>query len=106
MSKPVCYVTRLANNPVDDHGAPCCPHNVTGPAVDGSPNVFVHGEKALRIGDPGVHSTCCDANTWKAAEGSGTVFVNGIPFTRLGDGTSHCGGPGKMVTGSESVFAG
>lgn len=106
MSKPVCYVTCLANNPADSHGAPCCPHSVTGPATDGSPNVFVHGEKALRIGDPGTHSACCGPNTWKAAEGSGTVFVNGIPFTRLGDATGHCGGPGKMITGSGSVFAG
>lgn len=106
MSKAVCYVSCIANNPQDSHGAPCCPHNVSGPAVDASPNVFVHGEKALRVGDPGVHSTCCGPNTWVAAEGSPTVFVNGIPFTRLGDATSHCGGTGQMVTGSGTVFAG
>lgn len=46
MGKPVCYVTRLANNPADGHGNDCCPHNVTGPAVDGSPNVYVHGKGA------------------------------------------------------------
>lgn len=106
MSIPVCYVSSLANNPVDDHGKPCCPHSVTGPATGGSPDVFVHGQPALRVGDPGTHAVCCDANTWNAAAGSGTVFVNGIPFTRLGDATTHCGGGGKMITGSESVFAG
>lgn len=106
MGKPVCYVTRLANNPADGHGNDCCPHDVTGPAVDGSPNVYVHGKKALRVGDPGVHSACCGSNTWVAAEGSGTVYVNGISFTRLYDATAHCGGPGKMITGSPNVFAG
>lgn len=50
---PACHKTNLANNPADGHGNPCCTHNVTGPSTGGSPNVFIHGQPALRIGDPG-----------------------------------------------------
>lgn len=103
---PACHKTNLANNPADSHGNPCCPHNVTGPSVGGSPNVFIHGQPALRVGDPGVHSSCCGPNTWNNAEGSATVFINGIPAVRLGDATAHCGGTGKMITASPTVSFG
>lgn len=101
-----CHVTNLANCPSDGHGAPCCTHNVTGPSVGGSPNVFIHGQPALRVGDPGVHSTCCGSNTWVNAEGSSTVFINGLASVRLGDATAHCGGVGKMITASPMVSFG
>ena len=95
-----------AHNPADSHGKPCCPHGVTGPAIAGSPDVFVNSKNSLRIGDPGVHSACCGANTWNCAAGSSTVFINGIAAVRIGDMTAHCGGSGKMVTGSNDVFIG
>lgn len=103
---PASHVGNNANCPACDHGKPCCPHNVTGPSVGGSPNVFIHGQAALRIGDPGVHSSCCDSNTWVNAAGSGTVFTNGIPAVRLGDTTTHCGGTGSMIEGSGTVAFG
>ena len=95
-----------ANNPADSHGKRCCPHNVTGPATSGSPNVFTNGRSALRIGDPGVHSSCCGPNTWNCSGGSGSVFINGKPAVRKGDSTSHCGGGGHMIQGSGDVFIG
>jgi uncharacterized Zn-binding protein involved in type VI secretion len=77
-----------------------------GPAVGGSPNVFVNGRPALRVGDPGIHAACCGPNTWTAAAGSGTVKINGKGAHRMGDADSHCGGSGKMIEGSGNVFSG
>ena len=39
----------LARNPSDSHGNDCCPHDVIGAAVQGSPNVFIEGRAALRV---------------------------------------------------------
>lgn len=100
---PVSRVGDQANCPNDSHGKSCCSHNVTGPAISGSPDVFVNNRPVLRIGDPGVHSKCCGPNTWVTAQGSKYFLVNGIPVVRLGDETTHCGGKGKMVEGSHSV---
>jgi uncharacterized Zn-binding protein involved in type VI secretion len=95
-----------AGCPSDSHGKDCCSHGVTGPAVEGSPDVIINGQPALRLGDPGVHSTCCGPNTWECVEGSATVFVNGRPKVRVGDATAHCGGAGKMIQGSPDVIVG
>ena len=92
--------------PVDAHGCTACTHSVRGPAVGGSPNVFINGRPALRVGDPGIHSACCGANQWKASTGSSTVFINGLPAHRMGDVTQHCGGMGKLVQGSPNVYIG
>ena len=67
-----------AQVPSDSHACPKCPHNAVGPATAGSPNVDINGLPALRVGDPGVHSSCCGANTWQAQTGSSTVFVNSV----------------------------
>ena len=37
-------------------------------------------------------------------QGSDNVFVNGKPLVRLGDETTHCGGKGKTILGSPTVF--
>ncbi len=92
--------------PLDSHGKICCPHNVKGPAINGSSNVLINGQKALRLGDTGEHSMCCGSNTWECTSGSDTVFINGKPAVRLGDPTTHCGGTGKIVEGSTNVFIG
>lgn len=92
--------------PADAHGCPACAHPVTGPAVSGSPDVNINGLPALRLGDSGVHASCCGANTWQTVQGSATVFVNHQPAVRLGDATQHCGGPGTLIEGSPNVFIG
>lgn len=102
---PITRVGDKARCPNDSHGNDCCSHDVQGPAIQGSPDVFINGKPVLRIGDPGVHSACCGPNTWKTAEGSPTVFINGIPAVRLNDKTVHCGGIGKMIEASPDVFA-
>lgn len=95
-----------ANIPADSHGNPCCPHNATGPAVNGSPNVFINGKPALRVTDPGVHSSCCGSNQWKALAGSPTVKINDLLAHRKEDATEHCGGIGKLIEGSPDVIVG
>ncbi len=92
--------------PSDGHGCPACPHSCVGPAVGGSPNVFVNGKPALRVGDPGVHAACCGPNTWVARAGSSTVKINGLKAHRKDDADTHCGGNGKMIEGSPNVFSG
>lgn len=96
----------IAKCPADSHGCKACSHSVQGPAVQGSSNVTINGQPALRVGDRGIHSTCCGANTWTAAEGSATVFINGKPAVRIGDRTAHCGGSGTMAAGSSNVIIG
>lgn len=95
-----------ANCPADSHGCPSCSHPVTGPAVAGSPNVYVNNAAALRVGDPGVHAACCGSNTWNAKEGAPTVFINGKAAYRKGDPSKHCGGMGKLIEGSPNVNIG
>jgi len=90
----------------DAHGCPGCPHECVGQAVRGSPDVNINARPALRVGDVGIHSSCCGPNVWKASRGSSTVFINGKPAHRLGDANHHCGGIGQLVDGSSNVFVG
>lgn len=96
----------LANCPACVHGKPCCPHNVTGPATQGSPDVFINYRNAQRLNDPGIHALCCGSNTWKFVKGSPTVFINNRPAVRKGDTTLHCGGIGRLIQGSPDVIIG
>lgn len=70
------------------------------PYVQGSPNVFVNGTSAVRIGDK---TSCGDA----AAKGSPSVFVNSIAVHRKGDKTSghQSWRPNAALTASGNVFA-
>lgn len=95
-----------AHVPSDGHGCPACAHSCVGPAVAGSPNVKTNSRPSLRVGDPGVHSSCCGPNTWKAAKGAPTVFINGKAAYRKDDPSAHCGGNGKLIEGSGNVFIG
>lgn len=90
----------------DGHHCNSCSHVVSGPAIEGSPDVFINGLPALREGDGGIHAGCCDANQWTAKKGEPTVKINGKPLMRLGDMTKHCGGVGKVVQASTDVMAG
>ena len=71
--------------------------------AEGSPNVFVNGLGAHRVGD-GWESHCCGpvCHGSSQASGSPTVFVNGQPLARVGDSVA-CGS--SNATGSPNVFA-
>jgi len=101
-----CRLGDKSNVPSDSHGCPGCSHPCIGPATQGSPNVKVNGMPAIRVTDPGVHSSCCGPNTWIAKTGSGTVFINNLKAHRKGDQDTHCGGMGNMVEGSTNVITG
>jgi uncharacterized Zn-binding protein involved in type VI secretion len=88
------------------HGCPGCPHPVVGPAIGASGDVNVNGKPALRMNDPGMHSSCCGGNTWKVTKGSGTVFINGKAAARMNDPVQHCGTKGKLIEGSSDVIVG
>jgi uncharacterized Zn-binding protein involved in type VI secretion len=95
-----------AEVPSDSHGCLCCAHDCVGPAIQGSPNVNVNGKPAIRVTDPGTHSACCGANTWKAQSGSSTVMINNLAAHRENDQTIHCGGQGTTIEGSPNVITG
>lgn len=92
--------------PADAHGCPKCPHDVTGPATSGSPDVVINGHAALRKYDRGMHAACCGENSWEAVEGAPGVFINGRAAHRVGDAVEHCGGKGQLVGGSADVVIG
>lgn len=96
----------LGHCPADSHGCPACPHDVRGPATEGSPDVRINGEPALRVGDPGDHASCCGPNRWQAVGGAPAVLINGKAAHRKGDATAHCGGDGQLITGSGDVIIG
>lgn len=74
------------------------------PSSAGSPNVFVNGLAAHRVGD-GWSSHCCGPACHGGALGAGSsvVFVNGQPLGRIGDPVS-CGS--SVASGSPNVYAG
>jgi uncharacterized Zn-binding protein involved in type VI secretion len=104
----VCTLGDLAiTTAPHEHNCPSCPHVCQGPAISASANVRVSGKPALRVGDMGIHSSCCGPNTWLVQEGSGQLFINGSAAVRVGDKTRHCSiSKGKMVTGSANVADG
>lgn len=87
----------LAKCNADSHGSPGDPLPVIGPITTGSPNVFIDGVPAARVGDVGVHSACAGPNTFEIVEGDSSVLINGRAAARVGDKTQHCGGVGKIV---------
>ncbi len=95
-----------ANITNDAHGCPGCPHPGSGPAIQGSADVFVNGRPALRVDDVGIHAACCGTNMWQAQQGAPTVFINGKAAFRMNDPSKHCGGQGKLIEGSNDVIVG
>ena len=99
-------VSDIARCPSDSHGCLTCAHDIQGPCIAGSEDVYVNGLPAARETDPGVHESCCGDNTWIAKGASATVMINGLGAHRLGDETTHCGGTGTTIMGSPDVIVG
>lgn len=91
-------VGSLAKCLADAHGCPACPHPTIGPIISGSPNVFVNGKPAARVGDRGVHSACCGPNTYEISGGDPEVLINGRAAAKMNSETRHCGGTGHIVS--------
>ena len=88
---------------VCSHGNPCCPHNVVGTIIEGSPNVYLNGLPVARLGDAVVHD-CPHCGTGYISTASATVSANGIKIARLGDTVTYPGGFGVITTASDNVF--
>ncbi len=101
-----CRLGDIANCPADAHGCTACPHNVTGPVVQGSSDTIINGQPGGRMGDMGVHALCCGPNRFNISAGAPTVSINGRPAARESDRTSHCGGSGRIINGSNNVVIG
>ncbi len=90
-------VGSTANVPADSHGCPACPHNCTGPALTGTPPVFLNGTRLLPVGSTGRHKNCCGDNTFVVTGGDAEVKFHGKPLAVKGSPTKHCGGVGKIT---------
>ena len=81
-------------------------HDACGPTAltSGSPNVFVNGKAAGRVGDTYAPHGCVvhPAHAGAISSGSGSVYINGKPAGRVGDSVS-CGGSVAAGSGNVSV---
>ena len=78
------------------------------PNVQGSPNVFINGKPAHRVGDAWAEHCCvvedellCHSSVLRS--GSSSVFINGKSAGRVGDAV-YCGS--SVASGSADVFIG
>lgn len=73
--------------------------------VSASPNVYINGRSAGRVGDSYAPHGCVAHPTHSGviASGSSSVFINGKAAGRIGDPVS-CGG--TVAEGSSNVFIG
>lgn len=74
--------------------------------ASGSPDVFINGRPAARVGDPSTThlrpAGPCVPHSSTIASGSPNVFVNGRALARVGD---PFGGCTRVAQGSENVSA-
>jgi uncharacterized Zn-binding protein involved in type VI secretion len=73
--------------------------HVGGPVTEGSPDTFINGVPAARVGDP----TLCDGPPGEIGSGSSGVLINRQAVARVADDAGH---GGRMVRGSENVHIG
>lgn len=85
-----------------DTGHDACPATAL---VSASPNVFINGKAAGRVGDSYAAHGCVShaSHSGVIAAGSASVFINGKAAGRIGDAVS-CGG--SVAEGSSNVFIG
>lgn len=82
-----------------------CDHGGTSGAMRGSANVLINNRPALRIGDRGHPTSCCN-EIWRVETGAPAVQINGRAAHRVTDGTLHGGASGKLCAGSSNVLIG
>ena len=91
---------------VTGSGYHCLAPVVTSTGNTGSPNIFINGSPAVRLGDVvGVHTRtgCGGPDTSVLTTGSSKVFINGQPAGRIGDQYTA---DNTITTGSPTVFFG
>jgi uncharacterized Zn-binding protein involved in type VI secretion len=85
----------------------CTGHDACSPTslVGCSPDVFINGKGAGRVGDGYAPHGCVahPSHSDHISSGSSTVFINGIPAARIGDAVTLAG---SVRDGSSNVFIG
>ena len=95
MAKPAATISHFHVCPKKTGKIP----HVGGPVIQGSPDVFIGGLPAARVGD----SLICIGPPDKIKQGSASVFINGKAAARMGDPTEH---GGVIVMGNPTVVIG
>ena len=90
-----------SSHPSKSTGHDTFPPSIT---TGGSPDVFINGKPAIRVGDSFAPHADHNGNVHSdsMSEGSSTVFINGQPACRIGDAA----GPDALAEGSSDVFIG
>lgn len=80
-----------------NHGADCCPHNVTIYTINGSENVNSGGAGQVRLLDD-VVTTCPHCGHGIVTSASNTVITNGLGSARLTDDVTLDAGNGTITS--------
>lgn len=89
----------------DAHSCPACPHPVIGTVLTGSALILAGDLPAARLGDAGIHISCCGGNSFTIATGDNQVLIEGKPAAMVGlSQTTHCGGSGILIGGNASAY--
>jgi len=73
------------------------------PSISASPDTFIDGIPALRVGDKYEEHCCVTCHEGIVIGGSSTTFINGMPAARVGD-PIDC--ESFIAEGSNSTFIG
>ena len=86
-------------NDIWDGKCVCGHGKMSGPVINGSPDVFINSLPAARITDA-TKGNCNHIGS--ISSGSPNVFINSLNSARIGDSTKKCT-EGKLITGSPNV---
>ena len=84
---------------IGSHGHICCPHNLTGIIISGSPNTKCNNSPMARVSDIVIH-TCPHCGVGVTLSGTTITHCNNKPIHRIGDIVFFTCGIGITVTGS------
>ena len=84
---------------IGSHGMPCCPHNIIGFRINGSPNHNTNNLLSSRLYDMSIH-LCPHCGVNMCINGSPNKFINNLAAHRLGDSVTEFCGTGNTITGS------
>lgn len=75
-------------------------YHVIGTVTSGSPNVYVNGKKAARLGDRGKHTK----GKFTITTGRPDILINGKKSAFKGSKTNNHRGSGTIISGSKDIY--
>lgn len=95
MAKPAARMSDMHTCPMEENKR----KHQGGPILEGSPDVFINGLPAARVGD----QLKCDGSPDTIVEGEPSILIDGRPIARMRDHTAHggiiIGGSGDVIIG-------